>query len=365
MGIVIVAVLALLLLGMVENALHQRMLEQIPLRILVNGTRGKTTVTRMTASVLSAAGLRTYAKTTGSQARIILPDGCERAYRKRDIVSMMEQLPFVRLAVRGRAQAIVVECMAQRAENQQLMAEHLIRPHYVLMTNAFVDHVEEIGATEEETVHVLAQSIPDDACLITHDMRFRSYVQRMILPSQEVDRSRLEDCAYAVHEKNVQLVLAIAEELGISQDIAYKGMLRAKPDIGMHKRFCWKQHSIWNAFAANDPISFTGMMSECDAEGEFVLLFNHRMDRSYRLEAFARAIQNSPYKPVQIGVIGEDRRWCAKYLNRITGIPAQEVTQAEQWIQKTGRTVVLCAGNIKGEGYLLLEKMMKEAEMHV
>lgn len=69
----------------------------------------------------------------------------------------MEQLPFVRLAVRGKAQAIVVECMAQRIENQFLMADKLIRPQYVVITNAYVDHADEIGRTEEETVHTLAR----------------------------------------------------------------------------------------------------------------------------------------------------------------------------------------------------------------
>ena len=72
-------------------------------------------MTRTIAAALNAAGIRTYAKTTGSEARWIDPDGTETEYRKENRpVSIMEQLPFVRLAVRGKAQAIVVECMAQR-----------------------------------------------------------------------------------------------------------------------------------------------------------------------------------------------------------------------------------------------------------
>ena len=161
MTIVIAVLAALLVLGVTENMLHRRALERIPIRILVNGTRGKTTVTRTIAAALNAAGIRTYAKTTGSEARRIDPDGTETEYRAENRpVSIMEQLPFVRLAVRGKAQAIVVECMAQRIENQFLMADKLIRPQYVVLTNAYVDHADEIGRTEEETVHTLAQSIP-------------------------------------------------------------------------------------------------------------------------------------------------------------------------------------------------------------
>ena len=72
---VIIAVAVRLAAGIAENWFHQKALARIPLRILVNGTRGKTTVTRMTAAVLNEAGIQTYAKTTGSEARRILPDG--------------------------------------------------------------------------------------------------------------------------------------------------------------------------------------------------------------------------------------------------------------------------------------------------
>ena len=75
MTIVIAVLAALLVLGVTENMLHRRALERIPIRILVNGTRGKTTVTRTIAAALNAAGIRTYAKTTGSAARRIDPDG--------------------------------------------------------------------------------------------------------------------------------------------------------------------------------------------------------------------------------------------------------------------------------------------------
>ena len=73
----------LLAAGAVEKQLHRRNLRAIPIRVMVNGTRGKTSVTRLIAAILREAGVRTWAKTTGSQAAWILPDGSEREYRKR------------------------------------------------------------------------------------------------------------------------------------------------------------------------------------------------------------------------------------------------------------------------------------------
>ena len=363
---VVIAVLVLLVLGVVENAAHQHMLKKIPLRILVNGTRGKTTVTRMTASVLNAAGIRTYAKTTGSEARRILPDGTEEAYRKHDFVTMMEQLPFVRLAVKGKAQAIVVECMAQRMENQRLMGEKLIRPHWVLMTNAYVDHVEEIGATEEETVHVLAQSISAESKVIAHDERFAAYTSQLIQPNEADGAQLYAQCSFPVHPANVQLVEALAAELGIAAEVVRQGILDTKPDIGMYKKFEASGCTVWNAFAANDPVSFAQTLEECAQRGSFRLLYNHRKDRSYRLEAFAQVVRKCSVKPECIGIIGDDKDWCTKYMTRMTGVKTQAVHQADKWIcQPDAAQQVLCAGNIKGEGRMLLEKLMEEAQKNV
>lgn len=67
-----------------EQQLHRRRLRQIPLRIHVNGTRGKTTVTRLTAELLRRAGIRTFAKITGDHPKILLPDGRHTRIRRSD-----------------------------------------------------------------------------------------------------------------------------------------------------------------------------------------------------------------------------------------------------------------------------------------
>lgn len=370
MSIVAAAAAIILFLGIAENYLHQRALKRIPLRILVNGTRGKTTVTRMVASVLNAAGIRAYAKTTGSEARRILPDGSEEAYRReKRPVSMMEQLPFVRLAVRGKAQAIVVECMAQRIENQQLIAQKLIRPHYVLVTNAYVDHVEEIGKTEEETVHVLAQSFTDDCGVIAIDERFGAYTDRLILPGDKVDVSGFAHCAFPVHEENVRLVMALASRLDIGQETVCRGIQNVRPDIGMYKEIHLQHICVRNAFAVNDPDSFFTVLNDYARHGAYSLIYNHRKDRSYRLEAFARVLRASACPPECIGVVGEDKEWCAKYMRRVTGLPAEPVENPSVWVRErdVANAVgqILCAGNIKGEGHLLLEELIKEAQKNV
>jgi hypothetical protein len=61
----------LLLLGVVERLRHRRRLAAIPLRVNVNGSRGKSTVTRLLVGILAASGRRAVGKTTGTTARVI------------------------------------------------------------------------------------------------------------------------------------------------------------------------------------------------------------------------------------------------------------------------------------------------------
>ena len=61
----------MIIFGLIENYYHQKSVNSIPLRIHVNGTRGKSSVTRLIAAGLREGKLKTFAKTTGTTPRII------------------------------------------------------------------------------------------------------------------------------------------------------------------------------------------------------------------------------------------------------------------------------------------------------
>src|SRR3954471_10732401 len=72
------------LLGMWLSARRHRVhMRGVPVRIHVGGTRGKSTTTRLIATGLRAGGVRVLAKTTGSEPRLILPDGSETTWPRR------------------------------------------------------------------------------------------------------------------------------------------------------------------------------------------------------------------------------------------------------------------------------------------
>lgn len=111
--VLVVCCAILLIAGVVEQRRHFANLDRIPTRVLVNGIRGKSSITRLCAGALRGGGLTTVAKTTGTAARFIHPDATEEpVYRKFGIANVVEQIGIVRRAAAYRPDALVIECMA-------------------------------------------------------------------------------------------------------------------------------------------------------------------------------------------------------------------------------------------------------------
>ena len=107
-----ILLLIIISLGLIESHFHRLALAQIPIRIHVNGSRGKSSVTRLIASGLRAGGVKTLAKTTGTAPRIIDDKGKDRIIHRLRSASIGEQVRLLRNFSKQKPQAIVMECMA-------------------------------------------------------------------------------------------------------------------------------------------------------------------------------------------------------------------------------------------------------------
>src|SRR6478735_4054384 len=155
------AVTALLVvLGALEAARHRRNLRSVPIRIHVNGTRGKSSVTRLIAAGLRAGGVVTSAKTTGTLPRFILPDGSEEPIYRVGPPSVAEQFEVARRARRLGVRALVVECMALDPELQWVSTSELVRPTHVVITNVRADHLDVMGPTTIDVARALCGTVP-------------------------------------------------------------------------------------------------------------------------------------------------------------------------------------------------------------
>ncbi|MCL4278741.1 MAG: poly-gamma-glutamate synthase PgsB, partial [Ignavibacteriaceae bacterium] len=64
--VLLVVLIILSLYGLIEFYFHQKRIHSIPIRVHINGTRGKSSVTRLIGAALRESGIKTITKVTGT-----------------------------------------------------------------------------------------------------------------------------------------------------------------------------------------------------------------------------------------------------------------------------------------------------------
>ncbi len=285
---------------------HQKRLEQLDVRVHVNGIRGKSTVTRLVSSVLREGGFVTVAKTTGSAARVIGPLGEESRIVRHGAATINEQIDIVKEHVTSGVEALVIECMAVRPIYQEYSQEYIVRSDITVITNVRLDHQEEMGETLEEIADSLALTTPRKGILITAEerpeLRARLAEHAAARESQFVyaDPAAVLDedmkgFDYLQFKENVAIGLALADILGVSREAAIRGMWKSVPDVGVVRLRTYDirgKQVVWvPMFAANDQESVVMTLQTLQAQwpddATVIGILNNRRDRGRRAELFA------------------------------------------------------------------------------
>jgi poly-gamma-glutamate synthase PgsB/CapB len=270
----------------------------LPTVVQVNGTRGKTETTRLLAAALRAGGLRTLAKTTGTEPRLILEDGSERRWRRWGAANVREQRDLLFLAARRGAQALVVECMAV-APDAQRASTAFLAPDLLIVTNARPDHEAELGSPAE-ALAVFAEGIPAGGAVLTADPAIHGELQRAALARGARAVLAAEAGPGPWHVQNAGAALAAAQLLGIDSATALAGMRGHSPDPGAFALRLIPQTrvTVVDALAANDTVSTDLLFRQGEAlvpaGGPRVLLLANRADRPDRALAYARWAAAAP-----------------------------------------------------------------------
>ncbi len=294
--ILLILFIASCIYGAVEFVIHQKRVYSIPIRIHVNGTRGKSSVTRLIGAALSQSGLRTITKVTGTYPRLVLEDGTETIVYRKTGANIIEQLSVVKLAAERKARALVVECMALQPQYQEITEKKMIHATIGIITNVRLDHVEIMGYSLPEIASVLGKTIPSGQhCFTSENVVLpvlQSIADKKKCTLHYADPSLVTDedmkyFNYMEHKENVSLALDVCAHLGIDRKIALQGMYKAKPDAGVLKvhtlDYGEKIIRFYNAFAANDPQStmmiVENLLKEKKFSGTKIILLNTRQDR--------------------------------------------------------------------------------------
>lgn len=376
------ACLVAVVAGTVEKRRHRRNLEFISRRIVVNGIRGKSSITRLCAGALRGGGLTTAAKTTGTAARFIAPDGTERpVVRRFGMANIVEQIGIVRAAVAFAPDALVIECMAVQPDLQEVNERELVRSTVCVISNVREDHLAEMGPTLDDVARSLARSMPEGGICVTAE-RDRAHILREEAARRdcyliEVDPETVTDDEIGrftsiTFKENVAIAFAVAALAGVGRADALRGMVEAAPDPGTVtvRRYALsgdRQVAFANIFAANDPESTLmniNLLHERRLLGDPLnLVINCRPDRLER-NAQMGALTGRVL-PDRILLIGEQTRSARVAIpehlaDRVVDLgghlPFANLLDALS-TDRAGYGSLVAVGNIHGQGEVLLDAL--------
>jgi len=374
---------ALLAAGILEQRRHETNLDQIAIRVLVNGIRGKSSITRLCAGALRGGGLVTVAKTTGTAARFIHPDATEEpVHRKFEIPNIAEQIGIVRRAAAYRPDALVMECMAVMPALQEINQTKLIRSTIGILSNVREDHLAEMGPTLDDVARSLSRAMPAGGICITAERDRRHILQQeankrnCLLVSVDPDSVTEEEMSqfqYFTFRENVAIALAVAGVLGIDRRSALWGMWTAPPDPGVLSVTTYavdgRTIRFANVFAANDPESTLMNIEQLIRRGAVMpplsIVINCRPDRVERNAQMGAIINQLPAgtvyligQPTKSALDGMADGWPGRIVDLGGSRSPEEIL--ETLIAQSGPEVSLVAiGNIHGQGELLLEQLAR------
>jgi len=277
----------------IEKINHEKRTKSIPIRIWVNGTRGKSSVTRLIAAGLRGGGKKVIAKTTGTKASFITDSNTEQPVRRLGMPNIREQVEIIKQAAARKPDAIVLECMALRPDLQYSEAAHIVKPTAVVITNVRADHLDVMGPSTSDIAKHFLRSLPKNSTVFLGEpdilkdnepiIRTKN-AQVHISDAQRISDSDMIDFPYVEHKANVALALEVCRYFDVSRKHALTAMCSAQPDPGVLQKhriaLGKKQVTVVNAMAANDPDSTYLIWQMIDKDyPEINILVNCRSDR--------------------------------------------------------------------------------------
>lgn len=362
---------------------HRRALSRLPIRIHVNGTRGKSSVTRLIAAGFRGCGYRTIAKTTGTAARLILEDETEYDVGRATAAILDEQFDIIEFAASRGAEVLVIECMAVKPEFQLASQQDIVRGTCSVVTNVRPDHQEEMGETLPQIAWCLGTVAPAGGALVTAEtdpelcevLRARAaQVGARLVRSDAADSPTIAEFGREEFPENIALALQVCELHGLDRETALLGMEQAAPDPG-----CLPTMSLTvrdtplrfvNAFAANDYESTEQIINDVRDRSNgngLYLVVNCRADRPRRTVDMAKLLSNG-FNLDGAFLIGDGKQLLHQMMRRRpVGYPIKVLADddASRLLDEIGGCVspeasVVGVGNILGAATPLCELIAQE-----
>lgn len=256
----------------------------VPHRILVTGTRGKSSLVRILTAACRTVEPATLGKTTGDAPELLLPGGGREVLPRRGHARITEQARLLRTCRQSGIRCLVVESMSITPEIMRAEAR-LMRPTHIAVVNVRDDHRETLGDDPAEQRRHYLEALPAGTPWFTRD---RHLLARIHPPSESARRADddfraemlglaqdvLQACDWATPA-------ALAEAERVAQELV------AEP-LEMHDDD--RPLIFLDAFSANDPHSLDLLCGHWQRQLPFTqpwsILFATRADRPLRTQQF-------------------------------------------------------------------------------
>lgn len=352
-------------------ARYRRIIEHV---VYVNGTRGKSSVTRLIDAGLRQGGWRTYAKTTGTLPMVIDTAGQERLIHRRGRANIKEQLRILKAAARENAQILVIECMAVDPQLQYISQHRMVKSDIGIITNVRPDHLDVMGTTLEEIGQSLCNTIPKGGVCFTADESFFPAFSENCKKVGAKPCLALPDGTEPEFDfaENIALALAVCKQLGVEPQTALEGMSHYSRDPYALSLYRLDSGAVFvGGLSINDPVStklvYDRLVQNMGlGQRRLILLISNRSDRGYRTLQHQELAEI--LRPAAIWVTGSSSNAMARALcKKLPGCPITILKNASQApLGSLGpNDMVFAVGNLGEGGRTVMERVEKEGIPYV
>lgn len=273
--------------------------KQDPVKIVVTGSRGKSSVVRYIHTAFLVNGLTSYARITGVIPRSLTPSGTRVILRSSG--AHVEEMRWWLKNIPGEPDAVIMENSSISPELQILPAKWF-KPDIFVITNVRPDHQDAWGLDEEDAAKALISGIPcRSKVVLTRKLMKKPFVTEPLGSKNCI----LEEASMFDHgpntepfmKDNMSLVMKVCELTGLDMDKAEKAILSLQPDIADFRILDFGRSLLAVAFSANDLESTEILFQNTGwKRSETTLLFYNRRDRASRLRSFRKWIFSDQWK---------------------------------------------------------------------
>jgi poly-gamma-glutamate synthase PgsB/CapB len=324
-------------------------------------------------------------RTTGAKPVLKLPDGSEKEIVRRGPATILEGKKIFQAVSKFPLDACVVELMGIQPETLYVESQKIFKPHILVVTNARLDHMEQMGQTKDRIASCFASAIPQQGTIFVPQEELYPIFHR----TADSKRARLltvPENAYSAYtdkkngilssefETNVRLSLTVTDFIGLDTSSAFRAMSEALPDFGRLKVWTELRHPSppdWyfvSGFAANEPESTQMILSRLRdnqlMEGRTVIVvLNLRGDRGDRTLQWVEAFRSGKFSLVKhLICVGDHRMAFTRKLKKYAeadlyawrDYPPEEMLARLSAITKK-KAVVIGMGNMAGTGKRLVD----------